>query len=1366
MSGLSEGSLVLVFVLVIWPVPVIMTCGWRDHGQLPSLGGATGCRFRAAQALGDWEAGDVVFVADDLTAWLVGLLADAGRRKLSALILGTDQERALRSAATAALWSTAAGLRPDDEREAELIALVISEIFDPSAVAPSFTVQGTLLEALQAGIAERMSLLDDCGLTGTGQSSAELLGTSGGEMAGTFAGHLVREILVRGANGGPLAPLAAQLNHDVTHLQGHRIETLLGQLDGDVRRALPGGEAGWQVTTAAGPDGNERLPRNGHPLLDPPYQPVPAGAPEAWLLQPRFGVVPYVGREGLLGDLEAWCAEGRPFSIGVVAGEGGSGKSRLAAELCRVMSARGWEAGLLTRAETLADVTAGPPVLLVVDYPEQRLAGLGPVLEQLASRPAGPQVRVLLLAREPSTRSHWWADLDRTSHRTMTGFTTLRRDLTEHTLSLTERREHAEAAAGAFSRHLGAESTGITPDLADDEFANPLLVHIAALLAVHGQRSGADSAGPVREEVLAHLLDREQSRWERLKAVHGLGDLHETHAVRAVVAAVLTSPSSGEVTDMLEALPEFSGPTQQERRGRIGYWLADLYPGEPLLASFGPDLLSEQLLGTAAAGTAGLAEVITAVHLHGATSALHRSRMLAALQLAAERRPAVHAALRGYLAAYLPPLVQQALDDSGGHLAAALDSALVFCGERTDPGLKLAFACVDLQAVVPQYHEHGAQLLHTTMTLAMPPFRGMAEIDPAEGLDVLVVGLTLLVHRCLQAGRIEDALAVHLECIQVRRQLAGRDPERQLTELSFDLINIAATHMKLGQLQQGLAAAEEAVAIQRRLAQSNVVDETRLALALHRLTGILSTLNRYDEALTASAEALPVLRRLAGQDEGYYGPVLAEALAARSGILIGQHLPEEALAMTTEALRLRERLAEQWPEVGQPSMPYDLHNISQARAILGQYAEALADAERAVTVTRQLAAVNAPRHRAMLIRNLDHVARLYLQLARPGDAVAAAEEAVTTGRQGTEADLAQSLAQLIPVLITLKRCADALPACQEAAPMLHRLAESEPAWLGQLSNTTIDLSQVLEGLGQLDEALETAHEALGYARRLGRSERSTLARALVNLGDQYARLDRIPEALDHTREGAELLRPDGQPEEIVPALAKLADRHARLGQRSEALTAAADAVQMGEAAQRAAPISGHKDFAFALGVLGDIHLSFGRREDGLEPLTEAVRLYKELAAASPGQFDHELAAMLLRLANIQLATGRYDEAVTSGRQASRLFEQLASMDEDRYLGSLTFSLRKLRGYLVTAGQMEDALSVARQQVETAARLAARKPQFREILAQSYGELAKMLLLTGRSGEAQRMTVLSEIHHQVAQGHGMPDSNKRQHGDQR
>jgi hypothetical protein len=57
----------------------------------------------------------VVFVADGLGAWLIGLLADRSRKKLSTLVLGTDQERALRSAATAAIDRVAAELRPGDD---------------------------------------------------------------------------------------------------------------------------------------------------------------------------------------------------------------------------------------------------------------------------------------------------------------------------------------------------------------------------------------------------------------------------------------------------------------------------------------------------------------------------------------------------------------------------------------------------------------------------------------------------------------------------------------------------------------------------------------------------------------------------------------------------------------------------------------------------------------------------------------------------------------------------------------------------------------------------------------------------------------------------------------------------------------------------------------------------------------------------------------------------------------------------------------------------------------------------------------------------------------------------------------------------
>ena len=49
-------------------------------------------------------------------------------------------------------------------------------------------------------------------------------------MAQKLSGHLLQELVVRGSCGGPLFPLASQLNTNVAHLLGQRIETMLGQL--------------------------------------------------------------------------------------------------------------------------------------------------------------------------------------------------------------------------------------------------------------------------------------------------------------------------------------------------------------------------------------------------------------------------------------------------------------------------------------------------------------------------------------------------------------------------------------------------------------------------------------------------------------------------------------------------------------------------------------------------------------------------------------------------------------------------------------------------------------------------------------------------------------------------------------------------------------------------------------------------------------------------------------------------------------------------------------------------------------------------------------------------------------------------------
>ena len=176
------------------------------------------------------------FVVDDLADWLIGLLADSVRRRAVTFLLGSDQERALRQAALKAVELTAEELCPQDKERAAEIANVINQVF--SGEAPPSSSNLTFIQALQAGIAAQLAPLSDADLTGVGRSSADILGVTGTVLAECLTSHLLRQIAARAARGGPLEPLANRLDHDVTHLQGERLEKIMCQLAGEVRAAL------------------------------------------------------------------------------------------------------------------------------------------------------------------------------------------------------------------------------------------------------------------------------------------------------------------------------------------------------------------------------------------------------------------------------------------------------------------------------------------------------------------------------------------------------------------------------------------------------------------------------------------------------------------------------------------------------------------------------------------------------------------------------------------------------------------------------------------------------------------------------------------------------------------------------------------------------------------------------------------------------------------------------------------------------------------------------------------------------------------------------------------------------------------------
>ena len=253
------------------------------------------------------------FLADDLGTWLVGVLTVAARRKLTELVFGSDQERALRSAATAAVQRTAGELRPGDAEHAAELAQVVNQVFK----APGVPLAGdvTVLEGLSAGIAVQLAVLDDASITGVGQSSADLLGVPGVVLAEKLTAFLLREIVVRGSAGGPLFALASQLNADVTHLQGQQIQGALRQLGTEILDALARLDG---ARTAAAPTALAQLPAE---------------------------VAGFTGRDddlAVLAGLLDPAGPAGPVVVSAVAGLAGVGKTSLAVQAGHAARRRGW----------------------------------------------------------------------------------------------------------------------------------------------------------------------------------------------------------------------------------------------------------------------------------------------------------------------------------------------------------------------------------------------------------------------------------------------------------------------------------------------------------------------------------------------------------------------------------------------------------------------------------------------------------------------------------------------------------------------------------------------------------------------------------------------------------------------------------------------------------------------------------------------------------------------------------------------------------------------------------------------------------------------------------------------------------------
>ena len=732
-------------------------------------------------------------------------------------------------------------------------------------------------------------------------------------------------------------------------------------------------------------------------VLVPGYLPLPDNSTPLQMIQARYGVVPFCSRDEYK-ELKEWAVGTAKsstwesdISVAMLIGGGGSGKTRMAAQLCRDLEVLGWYTGFAPAKRAmenddltyLAELTT--ELLIVVDCAEgSRQEQLAALLRALRGRRS--PARIVLTARGIDS---WWGEFCEE----------LELDGIQLGRGLVKELEPRPDPALLYRRAVQGFSRVVTqmnlPEVATPENVGGTALDIVlrAWLAVV---SNSDMQGAVAEsssEKAAYLnnsdslydrvLDFEFKRWKKFPELQNISLIH----LRRIAATLsLLVPDTSQVYDVLSRLPEWRGVYL--RGSRLS------------------ELLSTTLLRSDGDGGVSLRPDPMAEHLVLSVFGHEPDQVDAVLpgdpldvpgisEPDASDGTVTRAMMLGQQAQNLSQVITRAASqdkDSATALAQrvlkvrpqlwsfALEVALAQGGPFTDALERLIESGVDLPCdEIEKSIPLGHSTLRGTALAALQRMEISAERNPVRRARYL----HSLANRLSEVGCRGEALEAAQEAVGLYRVLAGRSPAAYTPDLAMSLNNLANRLSEVGCSGEALELAQEAVNLRRVLVDASPAAYTPdLAMSLNDLAKFLSEVGRRGEALEVAQEAVGLYRVLVDASPAAYTPDLAGSL---NNLAIG--LSEvgrrgEALEVAQEAVGLSRVLAGRSPAVYTPDLAMSLNNLATFLSGLGRSGEALEVAREAAGLYRDLVDASPAVYTPDLAMSLNNLAKLLSQVGR------------------------------------------------------------------------------------------------------------------------------------------------------------------------------------------------------------------------------------------------------------------------------------------------------------------------------------------------------------------------------------------------